>query len=115
MFHNFHVTTCYFSLIIIVISSSRFTVSAGFAIQAVVLAKRALKSFAPALRNWSPTCRDLPPSMPPKYCWQAITPQDLSPMSTKMSFPPLKAQNGIRLPASESSWNLVSKSVVNLF
>jgi hypothetical protein len=26
--------------------------------------------------------------MPPKYCWQAITPQDLSPMSTKMSLPP---------------------------
>lgn len=104
MFHNFRVTTLrYFSLTIIVISSSRFTVSAGFAIQAVVLARRALKSFAPALRNWSPTCRDLPPSMPPKYCWQAITPQDLSPMSTKMSFPPLKAQNGIRLPASESS------------
>lgn len=52
MFHNFHVTTLrYFSLTIIVISSSRFTVSAGFAIQAVVLAKRALKSFAPALRN----------------------------------------------------------------
>lgn len=89
MFHKFRMTTLrYFSLTIIVISSSKFTVSAGFAIHAVVLASRALKSFAPALRNWSPTCRDLPPSMPPKYCWQAITPQDLSPMSTKMSLPP---------------------------
>ena len=56
----------------------------------IVMLLLALKSFAPALRNWSPTCRDRPPSMPPKYCWQAITPQDLSPMSTKMSLPPAK-------------------------
>jgi len=38
------------------ISSSSWHVSCGFAIHAVVHANRALKSFAPALRNWSPTC-----------------------------------------------------------
>ena len=66
------------------ISSSNWQVSSGFAIHAVVHANRALKSLAPALRNWSPTCSDLLPSMPPKYLWQAITPHDLSPMSTKI-------------------------------
>lgn len=38
-------------------SSSNSTVSAGLAIHAVVPTLLALKSFAPALRNWSPTCR----------------------------------------------------------
>jgi hypothetical protein len=70
------------------ISSSNWHVSCGFAIHAVVQAKRALKSLAPALRNWSPTCSVFPPSMPPKMRWQAKTPQDLSPMSTKTSLPP---------------------------
>lgn len=47
-------------------SSSNCTVSAGEAIQAVVHASLALKSFAPADRNWSPTCNVLLPSMPPR-------------------------------------------------
>lgn len=102
------------------ISSSSWHVSFGLAIQAVVHANLALKSFAPALRNWSPTCSVFPPSIPPKIRWQASTPQDLSPMSTNTSFPPsqcismvhqtceldlpLKAQNGSRCPTSDISW-----------
>lgn len=72
------------------ISSSNCTVSAGFAIHAVVHARRALKSFAPAERNWSPTWSVLLPSMPPKKRWQASTPHDLSPISTNTSLPPSK-------------------------
>lgn len=47
-------------------SSNSATVSAGLAIQAVVHAFRALKSFAPALRNWSPTCNVFEAGTPPR-------------------------------------------------
>ena len=70
------------------ISSSSWHVSVGFAIHAVVHASRALKSFAPALRNWSPTWSVFPPSIDPNILWQARTPQLLSPISTNTSLPP---------------------------
>lgn len=55
-----------------------------------------LKSLAPADKNWSPTCRVLDGAMSPKYRWHARTPQDLSPISTKTSFPPERSESIVR-------------------
>lgn len=74
-------------------SSSSAHVSAGLAIHAVAHARRALKSLLPALRNWSPTCRVRAAATPPKWRWQARTPHDLSPMSTKTSLPPVEGRD----------------------
>lgn len=80
-------------------SSSSSTVSSGLAIHAVVPTLRARKSFAPADRNWSPTCSvfsgricSVWPAAAAcfsKYFWQTVTPHDLSPISTNTSRPPL--------------------------
>src|SRR5436305_14700697 len=64
----------YFLIPKAIISSNRVTVSAGLAIQAVVHADLALKSFPPPLRNWSPTCNVFAPFTPPNHFWQPCTP-----------------------------------------